>query len=65
MLTTYNLLAIVMLLFGGSTYTCFYSCKCVERESFSIAVGCWSVRTACVVGANHIRCSHSLAVQIQ
>jgi len=25
------------------------TCKCVERESVSAAVGCWSVRTPCVV----------------
>ena len=41
------------------------ACNCGKREYFSAANGCWSVRSPCVVGRKHVRCSYSLVGQVR
>jgi len=41
------------------------ACTCGEREFNAAAVLCWSVCKPFVVSAQHVRCSHSLAVQVR
>jgi len=55
-----------MLMYGVLTcWPAVSACKCVERECISNSVGCWPVRTPCVVSAKHVQCSHSLAIKVR